>query len=63
MGTRSTCAAEEMTMLARQKEGVATDARLRRIEEGLTMLVREVRLNRWLLVFVIAWVTFLRVGL
>ena len=67
MGEGTACAAEEMTMLEKTKKGVATNAQLQTLEEKMMMLgvrmtalQREIRLNRWLLVFLMAWLTFLR---
>ena len=41
------------------KEGVATNAQLQMLDVKMTALQREVQLNRWLIVFLMALVTLL----
>ena len=60
MGKGTACATEKMTMLAIEEKMIAMNARLRGLEEKLDSLHREIRLNRWLLVFGLVWLTFLK---
>ena len=41
------------------KNGVATSTQFQALDTRLAALQREIQLNRWLLVFVIAWMTLL----